>query len=113
MTVGGPRSHRGALQPSERGLDGKLLPLAGAAVLDLDRAGSDPARADDQLLGQADQVHRRELGARRLVAIVIEHLDPGAAQFAVEVVGGLAAAGVAGAQIDQPDPERRHALPAR
>ena len=63
-------------------------------MLDLDRPGGEAARADDELIGQADQIHRREFGARRLVAVVVQHLDPGAQQFAVEVIGGVAAARV-------------------
>ena len=100
-------------QPIEGRFDRNVLPLARAAIFDLDRAGGDAARADDELLGQADQIHRREFGARRLVAIVVEHLDPGGEQFAVEVVGGLAAALVGRTQIDQADAERRDALAAR
>ena len=60
-----------------------------AAVLELDRARREPARADDQLPGQADQVHRRELGPAALVAVVVERLDAGRGEPGVELVGGV------------------------
>jgi hypothetical protein len=90
--------------------DGDILPFARAAVFHLDRAGGEAARADNKLLRQADQVHCRKFGARGFVAVVVEHLDPGGEQFAVEVVGSFPATGIGRAQIDQADAERRDAL---
>ena len=78
-------------QPANRasgGVERQVLARAGAAVFEFDGAGGEAARAEDQLLGQADQIHRGEFGAGRLVAVVVQHLDPGVAQLAVEVVGG-------------------------
>ena len=77
----------------------ELLALAGGAALQLDLAGLDAARADDDLPGQADQVGLGELGARALVAVVVEHLDPGAAQLGIELVAAPRAGLVAGAQV--------------
>ena len=48
----------------QRRVGRQILALAGAPVLHFDRAGGDPARADDQLPGQADQVHRRRIWRR-------------------------------------------------
>ena len=67
----------------EGGFERNVAPFARAAVLHLDRAGGEAARADDELVGQADQIHCREFGAGRFVAVVVEHLDPGGEQFAV------------------------------
>src|SRR3954451_23537174 len=86
---------RGRGKPSDRVLDRQILAGVGAAVLAFDRAGGEAARSQDQLVGQADQVHRGEFGTRRFVAVVIQHLDPGAAQPGVERVGSVAALGVA------------------
>ena len=58
-----------------------------AAVLELDHALRQAARADDQLPGQADQVHRAELDPAPLVAVVVEHLDAGRRQLGVNLVG--------------------------
>ena len=65
-------------EAGEGGVGGEVFALAGAAVLAFDGTGGDPARADNQLVGQADQIHRGEFGAGRLVAVVVQHLDPGA-----------------------------------
>ena len=57
--------------------DRQRLALAGRAALELDLAGRRAARPDDDLPGQADQVHGGELGAGALVAVVVEHVDAG------------------------------------
>ena len=90
-------------KPIERRVRGTRPAARPCAVLELDRAAGDAARADDELLGQADQVHRREFGAGRLVAVVVQHLDAGAEQLGVEILGGVAAARVARPQVDQAD----------
>ena len=64
-------------QSLKRRFDGYVLPLVGPAMLELDCAASDPARTDDKLIGYADQIHCREFGARRFVAIVIERVEAG------------------------------------
>ena len=65
----------------------QLLALAGRAALQLDDALLQPLRADDQLPGQADHVHGRELGAAALVAVVVERLDAGRLELRVESIG--------------------------
>ena len=50
------------------------------------------ARADDELPGRPIRSIVGEFGARRFVAVVVEHVDAGVAQLAVELVGGVAAA---------------------
>src|SRR6516162_4818658 len=91
-------------------LGGDLRSLASLAVLQLDRAGSDAARADDELPRQADEIHGGELRARRFVAVVVERLDAGLEQAAIELVRSGNAARIAGAQIDKTDAERRDTL---
>src|SRR5271166_6263465 len=100
----------GRSQSVECSFDRYILALAGAAILHLDCSGGEPARPDDELIGQTYQVHRREFRARRFVAVVVKRIDPGIQQFAVNLVSGCPTARVAGAQVDQPDAERRHAL---
>ena len=57
--------------------------LAGAAVLRLDRAGGEAARADDRAAqGRPIRSIAANLAPGRFVAVVVEHLDPGAAQLA-------------------------------
>ena len=92
--------------PIERCFGRDVLPFSGAAVFELDRAAGDPARSDDQLIGKADQIHRGEFRPGRFVSVVIQHLDAGAEQLRVEVVGDIAAARVALTQVDQADTER-------
>src|SRR3546814_951039 len=48
-----------------------------------------------------------ELGAGRLVAVVVEHLDAGGLELAVEPVAVRRAAGFGGAQVAEPDLEAR------
>src|SRR3546814_9618343 len=84
------------------GLGGKLLAVAlPAAALQLHGAALEAARTDHELPGQADQIHVGELGAGRLVAVVVEHLDAGGLELAVEPVAGRRAVGVGGAQVDR------------
>ena len=61
---------------------------------------------EDQLLGQPDQIHRGEFGARRLVAVVVQHIEAGAAQLAVKIVARRGAFGIARPQVDQAEAER-------
>src|SRR5258706_11298775 len=56
----------------QRRLDRDLLLRPGRAVLELDRAGGEAARAEDQLPGQADEVHGGEFGACGFTTVVIE-----------------------------------------
>ena len=72
----------------KRGVDRKFLFLTRAAILELDHSVRQPARADDQLPGQADQVHARKLGSAPLVAVVVKNFDAGGGQLAVDVVRG-------------------------
>jgi hypothetical protein len=48
-----------------------------ARSLDLDLAGGDAARSDDDLPRNADQVGRGELAAGALVGVIVEHVEPG------------------------------------
>src|SRR5215468_3100409 len=93
VVLGSTRSH-----PVERGFHGDLLAFPGPSVLYFDGSGGNPARPDDELIGQADQVHRREFGARRLVAIVVKHLNIGAQKLGIEVVGRAPAALISGSE---------------
>src|SRR5713226_665451 len=68
----------------ERRLDRDLFLRPCRPVLQLDRAGGEAARAEDELPGQADEIHGGEFGAGRFVAIVIERLDARVAQPGVE-----------------------------
>src|SRR5260221_1058678 len=88
-------------------LDRDLLFDPRRPVLELDRAAGEAARAEDELPGQADEIHGGEFGAGRFVAVVIERLDARIAQFGVQGVGGGDAFGVGRPQIDETDAERR------
>ena len=74
------RSPRASAQPAtspdvgERSARGAPV----AAALELDLALGEALRADDDLPGHADEVHGRELRARPLVAVVVEHVEAGA-----------------------------------
>src|SRR5262245_16848292 len=94
--------------PVECRFHGDLLPFPGPSVLYFDGSGGNPARTDDELIGKPNQVHRRELGARRFVAIVIKHLHPGAEELGIKVVSGAPAACVTRSKVDQASPERCH-----
>ena len=82
----------------------------GRPVLQLDPVLRSAARADHDLPGQPDQFHGRELDARPLVAVVHQHLDAQRMQPRVQILGERGGGGIVGAQVDQPDLERRHAL---
>ena len=88
----------------------ELLALAAGAALELHHALLEAARPHDRLPGQADQVHRRELGARALVAIVDQDLDAGPGELALEAGDQGIAPGIAGPQIDEAELEGRHRL---
>src|SRR5262245_59290325 len=53
-------------QPLERRVGGELILGAGLAALQLDGAGGEAARTDDELPGEADQVHGGEFRAGAL-----------------------------------------------
>src|SRR3954469_19439658 len=72
-------------KPSYDCVERQILALPRTPVLAFDVTGGQAARTDDQLVGEADQIHSGELCAGALVAIVVENIDPGIAQFAVEV----------------------------
>src|SRR5258708_29062591 len=91
----------------QRRLERDLLFRPRRAVLELDRAGGEAARAEDELPGQADEIHGGEFGAGRFIAGVIERVDAGSAQPTVERVGGGDAFGVGDPQIDEADAKRR------
>src|SRR5208282_1926514 len=99
-----------ARETREGALEGELLALPAPARLELDDSRLEPARTDDELPGQPDQVHLRELGPCAFVAIVVEHLDLRRRELAVDLVAGAHASGIARAQIDEPDLEGRHRL---
>ena len=71
-----------ARQPRRHVGERQHLPLARRAALQLDLALGEAARADDDLPGQADQVGGGELGARALVAVVVEHVAAGGVERA-------------------------------
>ena len=93
-----------------RRLRRQLLALAGAPRGQLDLAGGEPARADGDPPGQADQVHRRELRPGPLVAVVVERVEPGRRQPGIERLAGGVRRGVALLEVDDADAERRHPL---
>ena len=68
--------------------------------------------ADDQLPGNADQVHRGELGARAVFGIVVQHVAAGLLQCGVGFAsqGKCIDGGIAGAQAEDRHVERRHAV---
>src|SRR3546814_10231808 len=68
-------------QLGERGIQRQFLALARRTALQLHHAGLLAARTDDQLPGQADQVHVGELGAGPFLAVVVETVQPGVAQL--------------------------------
>ena len=74
LAVGATLSDRFSSRRRERLVERQTLALAGAA-LQLDLAVGQALRADDDLPGQADQIHGGELRARPLVAVVVEHVD--------------------------------------
>ncbi len=57
---------------------------AGRALLQLDFARRHALRPDDELPGQADQVHGGEFGPCPIVAVVIEHAQARSLKLAVE-----------------------------
>src|SRR5271167_3895550 len=77
--------------------------LAGGASLQLDHPLGQAARADDQLPGQADEVHGGELAARTLVRVVVQRLLAGGGESGVGALAGGVDSGVAGTQADDAD----------
>src|SRR5690606_19038575 len=94
------------LEVGDRLLDADGFALAGFAVLDLDLAGRQPARADDQLERDADQVGCRKFLAGARFPVVIEHVDAGGFELAIELFIGRVALGVAGFEVDESHLER-------
>ena len=70
-------------------------------------------RADDDLVGQADKIEAGELGAGAVLRVVVEHIDLGLAQLAVDAGAGGVGSRVADLQVGEPDPEGRPPLPAQ
>ena len=77
-------------------------------MLQLDDAAFQAARADDELPGQADQIHLGEFLPGAFLAVVVQRL--GFAQLCIEIGANPVGVLVANLEIDQPDPERRHRL---
>src|SRR5690348_5324747 len=77
-----------------------FLALAGPAVLDLGLAGRHALGADDDLPGDADQVHVGELGARPEVAIVVQRLDALGGKPVIELLAGAGDRAVVGLEVD-------------
>ena len=71
---------------------------------------SSPFGPDDDLPGQADQVHRGELGAGALVEVIVEHRNSGFRKALVQRLAGRIDRRVAGLEVDQADLEGRHAV---
>ena len=61
---------------------------AGRALLQLDLAGGQALRPDDDLPGQPDQVHGGEFGPCPVVAVVIKHAQAGGLKLAVKILAG-------------------------
>src|SRR5690606_29955891 len=87
-----------------------LLALPRPPRGELDHPLGQAARADGDPPWQADQVHRREFRPRPFVAVVVERLEPGPGKLGIERLAGRVRARVALLEIDETDPERRHAL---
>ena len=101
----------GASEPLQAGeqIDrGDALALAAGPALQLDLALGEAAGADDDLPGQADEVGRGELGARALVAVVVEHAEAGRLQGGLDLAAGGVGGGIAGLEVDQRHVEGRH-----
>src|SRR5688572_17575855 len=77
------------------------LALAGAPVLDLGLARGEPARPQDDLVGNADQVGSGELGAGGLLAVIVQHVDARGLELPVEALGGGIARRVARLEVDE------------
>src|SRR5690242_13599217 len=84
--------------------------LARLAVLDLGNAVLEPARPDNDLPGQSDQVHDLELAARTLIGVIIEHFDALGGEPLIDLLAGLIGLGIACLEIDEAELERRHGL---
>ena len=92
---------------SRRFVDADEFALAGPPVLDLHLAVAEALGSDDDLIGQADQVERREFGDRTLVAIVVEHVHARPGQRGVDARAGGVGCAVADFQIGEADREGR------
>src|SRR5262249_41962885 len=103
-------SRHSVREPRQRTFRGNFLAFAGGAALQLDHAFLQPLGADDQLPGESDHIHGRELGAAALIAIVVERLDAGLLKLAVESVRSLRAGRIIGAHVDEADLVGRNAL---
>src|SRR6266699_1563692 len=62
----------------------EMKPSLRRPPLEFDGAGRQSARPDDELPGQTDQIHIGKLCPRPLVAIVIEDLDLGGGEPAID-----------------------------
>src|SRR5262249_28006763 len=93
---------REAMQGS---IEAEYMTGAGRALFQLDLACRDALGSDDQLPGKADEVDGRELGARPLVAVVVEHAQPCRLELRIEVVADLVGLGIAALHVNQADVE--------
>ena len=80
------------------------------AALDLDLAGFEPARSDDQLERQADEVHAREFLARARGGVVIKDFNARRFERGVSLGAGAVGSGLALFQVDKADMEGRDCL---
>src|ERR1700679_2331564 len=97
-------------QLRDGGIDRQFGAFAGRTPLELDDAVRQPARPNDHLPRQADQVHIGELAAWPFVAVVIQYIDAGGRQFGIDISRRRVDRGIAAFQIDQPYIERRDAV---
>src|SRR5260221_158095 len=104
-------SRRCDISASQSTAERELLRFLVAPALIFDHALLEAAFADDDAVGNADELHVGEHRARPLVAIVEEHLETGFGQRAIYRFGGIAhRAALAVADRDQGDMERRDRL---
>src|SRR5690606_34895577 len=80
---------------------GQRLAFAGGTVLYLGIAFLEAARANDDLVGDADEVGRRELAAGGFVPVVVERIETGILHLGVERRTGGIGRGVAGLEVDE------------
>src|SRR5690606_9487914 len=95
------------LEAGDRILDADGFALAGLAVLDFDFAARQTTRAYDQLERNAHQIGGCEFLARARLAIVIDDVEAGGLELAVELFIGRVALRIARFEVDEAHLERR------
>src|SRR5690606_3313643 len=95
------------LEAGDRILDADGFALAGLAVLDFDFAARQTTRSDDELERNAHQIGGCEFLAGARLAIVIDDVEAGGLELAVELFIGRVALRIARFEVDEAHLERR------